>query len=198
MHTLQSQFTGTISDGYVFTGKTEVTSFVAFHSACPQPRVFTKIIGLIVPWLWQLGVRLIAYIDGFLLGGSPHTNSTHDHGTASIGFLDQQQEIHPNTLPGNRILRSNSLVLPPVLHLCQHKLQILKSKAQQLIHKDASHQTITARDSSQIYWDSQCCNSGDTTRSTILQVPPDIQTPFAETGGAEQSCTPDRQQLEGA
>ena len=42
------------------------------------PRMFTKITRLIVALLRQLGVRLIAYIDDFLLfyslqGGSPHT-----------------------------------------------------------------------------------------------------------------------------
>ena len=34
----------------------------------------------------------------------------------------------------------------PALHLPQHKLQMLKSKAQQLLHKDTFNQTITARD----------------------------------------------------
>ena len=48
-----------------------------------------------------------------LQGGSPYTSSTHDHCIASIGFLDQQQEIHPNILPGNRILRSDSSLSPP-------------------------------------------------------------------------------------
>ena len=35
---------------------------------------------------------------------------------------------------------------PPALCLLQYKLQMLKSKAQQLLHKDALHQTTTARD----------------------------------------------------
>ena len=45
-----------------------------------------------------------------LQGGSPRISLTHDHCTASIGFLDQQREVHPSTLPGNRILRSDSSV----------------------------------------------------------------------------------------
>ena len=77
-----------------------------------RPVLSPGVIGTIVAWLWQVGVRLIAYIDDFLLGESLHTNSTHDHGTASIGFLDEQREIHPNTLSGNRILRSDSSILP--------------------------------------------------------------------------------------
>ena len=48
-----------------------------------------------------------------LQGGRPHTSSTHDHCFASIGFLNQQREIHSDTLSRNRILRSDSSLSPP-------------------------------------------------------------------------------------
>ena len=93
--------------------------------------LFTKITRPIVAWLRQLGVKLIVYIDNFLLlAQEAHTSSIHDHCIASIGDLDQQQEIHPNTLSGNIILRSDGSLSPPTLHLPQYQLQILKSKTQ--------------------------------------------------------------------
>ena len=38
---------------------------------------------------------------------------------------------------------------PPALHLPQHKLQALKSRALQLLHKDTSKQNITVREIAQ-------------------------------------------------
>ena len=72
--------------------------------------MFTKITRPIVAWLRQLGVRLIAYINDFLLLAP---SKEEPHCTTSIGFLDQQREVHPSTLPRNRILRSGSSVSPP-------------------------------------------------------------------------------------
>ena len=114
-----------------------------------------------------------------LQGGSPCISLTHDHCTASIGFLDQQREVHPSTLPGNRILRSDSSVsLSTPARTANAKIQGPAANTQGCLSSDHY--------SKRIYWDSQCCSSGDTTRPTILQVPPGIQTPFSETGRGEQ------------
>ena len=51
----------------------------------------------------------------------------------------------------------------PALHLSQHKLQVLKSRAQQLLKKDATHQTIIARDLAQFI---------GTANAAALAIPP--------------------------
>ena len=81
-----------------------------------------------------------------LQGGSPHTSSTHNHCIISIGFsINNKKSI---LIPCQKIEFLGVMVHshPPALRLPQYKLQTLKSKVQQLLCKDALHQTITARD----------------------------------------------------
>ena len=141
--------------------------------------------------------RLLPF--SFLQGGSPHTSSTHDHCIVSIGVLDQQREIHPNTLSGNGILMSDSSLSPPSssstsIQIADAKIQGPATTTQGCLTSDHY-----SKGPSPIYWDSQCCSSGNTTRPTILQVPPGIQAPFSETGGdTKQPSTPNRLRQGGA
>ena len=118
------------------------------------PRVFTKITRPIVAWLRQLGVRLIAYIDDFLLL-APSKEEAHVQAqlmTTVLQALGFSINNEKSTLVPCQEIEFLGVIVqshPPTLRLPQHKLQILKSKAQQLLHKDASHQTITARDLAQ-------------------------------------------------
>ena len=141
------------------------------------PRVFTKITRPNSCVAEAIGSEIDCLHRRFspfssLQGGSPRTSSTHDHCTASIGFLDQQREVHPSTLPGNRILRSDSSVSPPSssstpAQTANAKIQGPTAATQGCLSSDHYSKRLSS-----IYWDSQCCSSGDTTRSTILQVSP--------------------------
>ena len=118
-----------------------------------------------------------------LQGTSPCTSSTNDHCTASIGFLDQQWEVHPNTLSCNRILRSDSSAslsssLSTPVQIVNAKIQYPAATTQRCLSSKHYSEGL-----SPIYWDSQCSSSSITTRPSILYVFSGIQTPFSETGG---------------
>ena len=102
-------------------------------------------------------------------------------------------------MPGNRILRSDSSVSPPSSSSTPAQTANAKIQGPTVTTQGCLSLDHNSKGLSLIYWDSQCCSSGDTTRPTILQVPPGIQTPFSETGrGVKQSCTPDRLRQGGA
>ena len=133
------------------------------------PRVFTKITRPIVAWLRQLGVRLIAYIDDFLLL-APSKEEAHVQAqlmTTVLQALGFSINNEKSTLVPCQEIEFLGVIVqshPPALRLPQHKLQMLKSKAQQLLHKDASHQTITARDLAQFI---------GTASAAAVAIPPD-------------------------
>jgi len=118
------------------------------------PRVFTKVTRPILAWLRQLGIRMVAYIDDFLL--LAHTKE-EAHLQAqlmvtlfqALGFLINTEK---SLLTPQQEIEFLGIVIqshPPTFHLPQHKLQAIKAKAIQLLHKDATHQTITVREIAQ-------------------------------------------------
>jgi len=118
------------------------------------PRVFTKVTRPIVAWLRQLGVRMVAYIDDFLLLAQSREEA-HLQGQLmvtmfkALGFsintekslLTPQQELE--------FLGVTVQSQPPTLHLPQIKMKAIKDRASQLLNRDASHQTITVREMAQ-------------------------------------------------
>ena len=118
------------------------------------PYVFIKITRPIVAWLRQLGVRLIAYIDDFLLlAPSKEEASIQAHLMTmllqALGFSVNKEKSILTACQEIEFLGVMIQSHSPALHLPQSKLQVFKSRAQQLLNKNATHQTITWHNSSE-------------------------------------------------
>ena len=102
----------------------------------------------------QLGVRLIAYIDDFLLlAPSKEEVSIQAHLMTTLlqalGFSVNNEKSILTPCQEIEFLGVMIQSHSPALHLPQHKLQVFKSRAQQLLNKNATHQTITWHNSSE-------------------------------------------------
>ena len=95
------------------------------------PRVFTKMTHPIVAWLRQLGVRMVAYIDDFLL-------LTHSREEAylqgqlmvtmfqALGFSINTEKSLLTPCQELEFLGATVQSLPPTLHLPQIKMKAIK------------------------------------------------------------------------
>jgi len=118
------------------------------------PRVFTKATCPIVAWLRQLGMKIVSYIDDFLLITT----------TQEEARLQAKLMVEIFQLLGFQVNHSKSLLSPqqkleflgvlvssspPAFSLPPHKLKGLKAKATQLPKKSSSQAPISAREITQ-------------------------------------------------
>ena len=126
-----------------------------------------------------------------LQGGSSPPSPVNGDNLPSIGILSQHREIPPNSMSGDRISGSydsvtSSNIPPATAQAAGNQIQSRTAPTQRYLPSDHH-----SPGDCPIYWNSQCCGSGNTTSPSILQIPPSNQTSFSKSGGgAEQSNSP--------
>ena len=123
-------------------------------------------------------------------GGSSPPSPINGDNISSPGIFNKHREIPPNSTTGDRVLGSYDSVTPS---------SISSATTQAANYQGQSYATSTQRCSQSdhkgqgdctIHWNCQCCSSGNTTSSLVLQVPPGNQASLSKSReGTEQPNT---------
>ena len=128
--------------------------------------------------------------DGTHQGGSSPPSPINGDNISIPGIFNKHQEIPPNSTTGDRVLGSYDSVTPSSISFATTQAAKNQGQSYATSTQRCSQSDHNGQGDRTIHWNCQCCSSGNTTSSLVLQAPPGNQASLSKSReGTKQSNT---------